>query len=486
MHLLKKHALIFLLTLAAGVPQIIMYNTLPVILVNDSVWYLDLTRHFAAGGFFPDYYALSKPVRCMINYPLGYPLFLDLCRVLSPDLYWGRAVVLCQHLLSLGSVLLLFLIGRNINRKAGGFFAALAYALYLPRLIYAQTIMAETLFVFLSLLAVFLFFQIYANGSGKRGGVLLGTVTAWSILTKPLAVLGAGFFLICLLIFRPGRKVLFSFVLSLGCLIFSNCFYNWHFYGQFVLTTTSGSHLANRVLAYDGLIDPGNPETRKIIAMCQHSGLVCRFPGEWWEYLRALRSNGLSPQEADHLLMKASLAGIRSNPLSYIRNTFSVYCMNIQQTDHWIERRWILSKEGYLQYLREWSTYPGGILPPAEYESRRKILKNIAVDYPQGSWHSLGVRWIGSFDHAWWRWRSCAGWFFMFFLFYGLLARDKPLFFMSMFIVMNLLLIALAEAPYSRYFESFIPLALLSAILAFSIFIKRILLRQDRGELRAL
>jgi hypothetical protein len=467
----KKYHLILFLTAAACIPQFILFNTLPVIFVNDSVWYLDLTRYFARGGFFPDYYAFLKPVQCMINYPLGYPLFLDLCRLCGPTFYWGRSIVLCQHLLSLCSVLLLFLIGHRTGRKLEGFGAALAYALYMPRIIYIQAIMAETLFIFLTLLSIYIFFGILVGKNGKRAGIFLGAVSAFAMLTKPLAILSAGVFLIYLLMSPVSKKVIWCFVISFSIAVFSNFLYNRHFYGQMVLTTTSGSHLANRVFAFDGLIDKDNPETREIILKCSKSGLSYRFPDVWWDYLRALRSCGSSPQEADQLIMKAALAGIRSQPFVYIKHTWTAFSKNIVEEDHWLDKRLFMTKDDYMRYLQYFQTgslHSRKYLPPAEFASRRKVLKIIAVDYPQGPWHELGIRWLNSFDSRTLKWRGCVGWVIMFSFLYGLLARDRILFFITVFTVVNLLLVSLTEYPYPRYFESFVPLAMLTVFLSLS------------------
>ena len=476
---LRKNYLILLLAIAAGIPQIIIYNAFPVIFLNDSVWYLDLTRYFATGGYFPDYYAFSKPVQSMIIYPLGYPLFLDLCKFLGTTLAWGRSVVLCQHVLSLCSVLLVFLIGIRISRRVEGFLAALAYALYLPRMIYAQSIMAETLCIFLSLLSIYIFFDILFEQVGKYKGLLLGIVAALAVLTKPLAILGAGVFFVYLLISRIRKGDILKFILSFAVIISANFIYNGYFFGQCVLTTSSGIHLANRVFGYDRLIDEKNPETRKIISQCVKSGLVFRFPGEWWDYFRALRSNGLSAQDADHLLMKAAMAGIRSNPSLYIKNTFLVFKKNILEEDHWIDHRWVLTKEDYSQYLHDWSTYPGGILPSAEYASRQKMLRTIAVDFPKGSSHALGVQWMVFFDNNILIWRGFLGWVFLFSCFYGLFAGDKHLFFFSVFTIISFLFIALTESPYPRYFETFVPIVFLLILLAFSTFLKKIPFKLD-------
>jgi len=456
------------------VVQFIIYHTLPVILLNDSVWYLDLTRYFTASGVFPDYYAASKPVHGMINYPLGYPIFLDFCRNFGSLQDWGRSIVLAQNLLSFGSVILLFLIGIRTGYKWEGFLSAVVYAFYLPRLIYAQAVMAETLCVFLLLLSIYIFWGILSKGASRKTGLLLGVVTAFAVLTKPLAILGAVVILIFLFMSPAGKKVLAGFILSMGLIILANFFYNWHYDGQFVLTTTSGSHLADRVFAFDKLVDHNDPDTREIISRCSKSGLVFRFPGEWWDYLRALRSDGLSAGEADHLLMKAALAGIRSNPSVYIKDIFLAFKKNVFAQDHWIERGWILTKANYFQYLRDWSSYRQGILPRAEYESRRKVLKTMAVDYPQGPMHDLGAGWISGFDSGLLRWRPFLGWIFLISFLYGFIAKHRVLLFFSSFVVMNLLFISLTEDPFSRYFEPFIPGAIFIVFLSISIFCKKI------------
>ncbi len=476
-------AILGMLAIFAYWPSILIYHALPVVILNDSVTYLDLTRYFAAGGFFPDYFGSKGHLHPWINYPMGYPLFLDLCRYFSGGLGWGRAVIFFQHVLSLFSVLLLFMIGQRMGYSKAGFCAALAYALYLPRVLYAQSIMAESLFIFLSLLSVYIFFGILSGKSNMRDGIGLGLAVAYAVLTKPLGVLSVIIFLVYFLVYSVDKRVILGFFFSFAVLVFSNVLYNWHNYGEFALTNTSGSHLANRVIAFDRSIDKNNPETREIISQCRESGLAFRFPSEWWFYLRALRANGLSPREADHLMMQASLAGIRLHPLKFVGNTWEAFKSNTIEEDHWIDQ-WLLTKQDYLSYLREWSDYRGGALPndgegwhyvinlarkflsPLEFESRHKVLKTMAIDYPQGPRHTLGMRWINLFDKGILKWKGWMAWAFMIAWAYAFFTRDRAMLFLSLFTVINLLLVAVFEAPYPRYFESFVPLAMLSVFLA--------------------
>lgn len=460
--------IVCLLAFVAWIPQFIIHNTLPPIILNDSVWYLDLTRYFAQGGFFPDYYAFSKPIRCMINYPFGYPLFLDFCRLWGSVKDGGALIVLFQHFLSLCSVVLIFFIGRQTGRVIAGFCAAVAYAIYSPRVIYVQAIMAETLLVFLTLLSIYLFFVIMSDKANWKLGVLLGLIVGYSITTKPLALLGAGMFILYFLIIRAGKKMIAGFTIALMLIISANLLYNRVSYNELVLTTTAGTHLANRVFTFDHLLDENDPATQRIISQCKKSGLVFRFPGLWWKYLRALRSDDSTPQEADKLIMKAAIAALKTDPFKYFMNTFVIFMKNIFEEDRWIDIGWFLTPGAYNHYLKAWSTYQAVILPPGEYRSRQKVLETMALKFPDSRLHDVGIDWMRSFDNLTLKWRGWVGWAFLFSFGYAFLSRDIKLLFISSFIIANLMLVALTEAPFSRYFESFAPLAMLLVFLSFA------------------
>jgi hypothetical protein len=100
--------------------------------------------------------------------------------------------------------------------------------------------------------------------------------------------------------------------------------HNGWFYGQLRFTSFVGRHLADRVFAFDGSLDPEDPSTKELLHALDSSGIPYEFPSMWWDYLLALRSDGRSPAEADALVLRAALAGIVAHPWRYGWNTVSV------------------------------------------------------------------------------------------------------------------------------------------------------------------
>jgi hypothetical protein len=123
--------------------------------LTDSQQYMLLAEHLRSQGFF------SWDGRTAVTFRTpGYPLLLAL---LGGNMV---LVVIVQSLLGALAVLMVFLLGRRWFGGRAGLFAAALLAVDLTNIEHTGTIMTEPLFVFVVLLATWLF----ARGAGERRG----------------------------------------------------------------------------------------------------------------------------------------------------------------------------------------------------------------------------------------------------------------------------------------------------------------------------
>ena len=439
-----------------ALPHLAALEMLPAILTNDSVWYLDQTHTWDSPRP-TDYYAAGgKPVQYALAYPPGYPLFLDLCHSIVSTRNWARAVVGAQHILSFLTAILVYLIGRKLGHPLAGCVAAALYGLYFPRLLYAQTLMSETLFAFLLALSAHLSFASLAGGAAVSA--LAGLVFAGAALTKFQAA--AGIPLVLLLYWRARAKPVkaWAFLASAAFTGALALLHNLAFYGHPGLTTFAGRHLANRVFASDGLVDPEDVDTRYILHRLSASGIPYVFPGNWWGFELALRTDRSSSSEADRRILGAALAGIRMDPWRYARNTVSNLFVNVFVNDD-LDPRWFWTRYNFSAYLRFFTKHSDE--NPLESRARSRVLKAIEAYPPPMRLGSAGLSWIRLFSSPWLRWRGMAAWFLVAGLLCALASGATASVFLAAQVIAVSLPGALFESPVPRYFEPLMPLALL-------------------------
>lgn len=136
------------------------------------------------------------------------PLYPALVAVLygAFGLHSYQAVRLCQILLSLGTLLLVYDLGARLFCKRIGLWAAGWYALYPSLILYCGLILTETLFTFLLVLFLWMLSRAVDHGSWRRlliAGVILGlaalTRSVLWLFSVPLGLL--------LLFYWPGSVV---------------------------------------------------------------------------------------------------------------------------------------------------------------------------------------------------------------------------------------------------------------------------------------
>jgi 4-amino-4-deoxy-L-arabinose transferase-like glycosyltransferase len=434
--------------------------TLPAVVTNDSVWYLDQTHTWASPRP-TDYYAANgRPVAYELTYPPGYPLFLDLCHGFVATRHWARAVVVAQHVLSFLTALLVYGIGRRLGHPRAGAAAAALHGLYLPRLLYAQALMSETLFAFLLALGVYLALRAAVSRPGIAA--LAGLAVGAAATTKFQGV--AAIPLLALLLWSvPARaRHVAAFVGSAAAVGVLALAHNLASYGHLGMTTFTGKHLANRVFAGDALVDLADADTRYIVEQIAASGIPYVFPAPWWEFQRALRSDGSTPAEADRRILRAAWAGIRSDPWRYATNTLGQLLGNVFFVDEDVGI--FVTRESYAAYLAGWTQRGLEPIPPLEYAARARVLAGIDTYAPPLRLGSIGEGWVRLFSQPWLRWRGVAAWFLVAGVLWSIAGGRALL--LALLIVAVSLPGALFEFTVPRYQEPLLPLALLVSCVA--------------------
>ena len=117
----------------------------------------------------------------------GYPMFIAAFEGLGFGL---RAVLVAQCVLSVGSVLLVYLIGRQLfSRRAVALLAAGLMAVNPESISMSVSVMSETLFIFLMLAGVYLAMRERGREGFAKRGLAGGVVIGLSVLVRPISVL---------------------------------------------------------------------------------------------------------------------------------------------------------------------------------------------------------------------------------------------------------------------------------------------------------
>ncbi len=182
----------------------------------DSEGYLQLAENIKNHGVFSS--SKTQPFIPETMAVPGYPFFISIIKIIFRS-YLVASIL--QVLSVLASGYLIFKIGRKVISTAAGFFASLLFIFSADVILYAPVIMTDILYVFLSVLSMYIiFFQ--NGGSGKIRNIILGgLICGVAILTRAVGILLPlifGLFLLIDLIKNEKRslKNAFASVLLLG------------------------------------------------------------------------------------------------------------------------------------------------------------------------------------------------------------------------------------------------------------------------------
>lgn len=189
----RENLVLFAIILVGIIARIIKFDD--VNLATDAVVYSRLGKNFIEGGT----YVFGENYNMGIFFPPGFPVLVGLVNPLFNDLFLSARLV--SFILSIGSIFLSYLIGKELYDKVSGLFSALLFAVYPILIIVSVQGYADASFIFFLLLSLYLFIK-FLNNEGVIYQVLLGFIFGVTCLIRPEALF---------LLLLPGMHVFGAF-----------------------------------------------------------------------------------------------------------------------------------------------------------------------------------------------------------------------------------------------------------------------------------
>jgi 4-amino-4-deoxy-L-arabinose transferase-like glycosyltransferase len=154
---------------------------------TDSTEYTILAQNLIEHHWFS--MSTSTPIVPEVFRTIGYPLFVASIVIVFKSLF---AVTFFQIVLTIGSALLIYCIGKKLFPDIVGFVAALIFIVEPTNIFHTLVILSDALFVFLLLLSVYILFFTESQNYKKIFvvGIIIGTAT----LVRPIAIFSLGIF----------------------------------------------------------------------------------------------------------------------------------------------------------------------------------------------------------------------------------------------------------------------------------------------------
>ncbi len=188
MKIRKEHFLLILILIVGAILRILKFSD-PAIEM-DVVAFSRLGKNLIENGK----YVFGENYNMGVFFPPGYPIFIGLVNLLLNDLFLSAKIV--SFIAGIISILLSYLIGRELYNKKAGLFAAFVYAIYPVILIISVDGYSDALFFCFMLLSIYIFIASLRKDSLILH-VLLGISLALSYLTR-----AEGMFLLLLPVLR--------------------------------------------------------------------------------------------------------------------------------------------------------------------------------------------------------------------------------------------------------------------------------------------
>ncbi len=333
--------------LTAASVQLLVVLCVPVIPMNDTLWYLSQTFGFAFTHPADFYSVVQPPAHWEVTYPPGLPWLWDLL-MLALSRGWVAGFVALQHVLRLASVAILQRMGEAEGRPSLGWWVALAYALHVRSAIYCQALLSETLFTFLLVLGLYALAHGGRRAAGLGGCALaLGAVLVRLLVVAPVA-LAAWYGWVWRRQHRrtvlqsrspvgdddsrpaepgceerPGGSFKILAVSTFAAVVVL-LLWNGGVFGRWAPGTHVGRHAFDRAFCMGDFTAPGDPAYERLLALGRPVGTDPRGASMrslqgvyWYQMYPLLRGQGLSLDKADDLMGRAGHAALRRQPLRF-------------------------------------------------------------------------------------------------------------------------------------------------------------------------
>ena len=266
-------------------------------------------------------------------FPPGYPTFMAVLRLIDATTL-GSFITFVQHAMSVIVVYWLYKLLVRIVSGNVAFLAGLLAGLLPPVFAISQSVLSEVPTGFAMVGAVY--FAVRCKETGKViPAILSGVCMAFAGLLRmvPFISLVPA---ICLIFLRPRSKQNFRQLAIIPTTAASIivCFLAWFGARSGVpkLTTSTGFHLYNRVLAEQKLINDRGAETRRFRQLLAgHDPFVPH-----WFIAKEPGLRNLSYAEAGNLLHAVAMEGILGNPARYL-----LYTCSLAWRDYIAETGWV-------------------------------------------------------------------------------------------------------------------------------------------------
>jgi 4-amino-4-deoxy-L-arabinose transferase-like glycosyltransferase len=176
MNFKREHVLLAGILLVGIIARIIKFN--------DPAFVLDTVAFSRLGKNLVEYgrYNFGENYNIGVFFPPGYPFFIGLLNLIVKDLFVSAKLV--SFISSCITIILSYLIGKELYNKESGLFAAFVYALYPAILILSVDTYSDVLFFCFLLLSVYLFL-LSVKKDNYSLSTLFGISVAASYLTRP-------------------------------------------------------------------------------------------------------------------------------------------------------------------------------------------------------------------------------------------------------------------------------------------------------------
>jgi len=316
---------LLLVVLVAGALRLAFLDRAPLFIRPDSVPYFQAGYELAY-GLGPD---------LQLHRAAGYPLFLaGTIRLLGEDL---RSIAIAQHVLGVLTAALAYLLGREVFGRLAGLGAGLLVALSAPLLIHEHSLMAETYFTFLLLLAFLLLARGLRRGpvgAHRRASLHVlgaGLVLGLAFQTRPVGLVVLPALWVGLLV-QPGgwrRRLGQIGLLSVGFLGLAGPLFALNQARVGEAGPALGTFLYDRVARHDtppALPRASSPapttDPRQVAARRTLIKLVERKASRKIVDRDLRQKLGLSEAEANRAMREVALEVIWYQPEWYLRRTF--------------------------------------------------------------------------------------------------------------------------------------------------------------------
>ncbi len=176
MNFKREHVLLAFILIGGIIVRIIKFN--------DPAFVLDTVAFSRLGKNLVEYgrYNFGENYNMGVFFPPGYPLFIGLLNLIVRDLFVSAKLI--SFISSAITIILSYLVGKELYNKESGLFAAFVYALYPVILIVSVDAYSDALFFCFLLLSIYLF-QISLKKDNYFMSALIGISVAATYLTRP-------------------------------------------------------------------------------------------------------------------------------------------------------------------------------------------------------------------------------------------------------------------------------------------------------------